>query len=253
MKLTVNNKRLLIIVGSALMILLAYYFVFTPQMEAAFKLADENEKLYEKHAQLVDIEKNQEKYKADTAQMEAEVLAYLKQFPSEIRAEDVFMLDRDIEQESEITITTIGLQDPALLASVEGITIKNTEENQKLADKNNQATKDQVDKIEGVEKEDGTVVTANATSMSLYTTLNETNFAGGYDGLKRAIEYINGLERRTTVEGMTVTFDAATGNLAGSLSLNMFSMSNTGAVYTEPTVDGVPVGRGNVFGTVEVQ
>lgn len=251
MKLTVNNKRLLIMLGSALALLLSYFFVFTPQIEEAQLVIKKNDELFEKYMQLLDIQSNQEKYKTDIADMESEVLAYLKQFPAEIRAEDVFLMGRDIEKEAEMTINNVGLEEAQLLASVAGITIHNPDEDQTLANKNNENTKEQVDKIEGVEQVDNTTVTADGSAMSLFNTTNNINFAVSYEGIKKTIEYINQLDRRTTIEGLSAAFDDATGNLSGSITLNMFSMNNTGAVYKEPVVDGVPVGRSNIFGTAE--
>ena len=44
---------------------------------------------------------------------------------------------------------------------------------------------------------------------------------------------------------------SSTGNLSGSISVNLFFMGGTGQTYTEPDAGSVAYGTDNIFGTIE--
>ena len=54
-----------------------------------------------------------------------------------------------------------------------------------------------------------------------------------------------------TLDNVNASYDTSTGNLTGTIIVNIFSMSGTERTYTEPDAGSVAYGTDNIFGTVE--
>ena len=54
-----------------------------------------------------------------------------------------------------------------------------------------------------------------------------------------------------TLDNVNASFDSSTGNLSGSITVNLFFMAGTGQTYTEPDAGSVAYGTDNIFGTIE--
>ena len=65
------------------------------------------------------------------------------------------------------------------------------------------------------------------------------------------VEYLESQNGRTTIDSVNASFDSTTGNLTGTLTVNLFSMTGTSNSYTEPDAGSVAHGTGNLFGTIE--
>ena len=55
------------------------------------------------------------------------------------------------------------------------------------------------------------------------------------------------LNDKKSIEGLAVSFDDETGNLEGTLDMNMYYMVGTGKDHTPATIPTVPTGVSNVF------
>ena len=73
-----------------------------------------------------------------------------------------------------------------------------------------------------------------------------------YEGFKECMDYINQYEERMNVENVTASYDATTGNLTGTMVINLFAMSGTDNQYQKPEVSGITIGTDNIFGTAEI-
>ena len=62
------------------------------------------------------------------------------------------------------------------------------------------------------------------------------------------IKYRNG---RMTLDNVNASYDTSTGNLTGTIIVNMFSMTGTDNSYSEPDAGDVAYGTDNIFGTIE--
>ena len=72
------------------------------------------------------------------------------------------------------------------------------------------------------------------TTPVLYRTQDSMQFTGTYASLKDMVEYLADQIGRMTLDNVNASFDSSTGNLSGSITINLFSMAGTGKAYTEP-------------------
>lgn len=97
------------------------------------------------------------------------------------------------------------------------------------------------------------IVTSNATAgVNAYCTALNLSYRSTYQGLKDVIIYTAEQEDRMVVESVTASFDATTGNLAGSMTINMYTLAGTERMYEKPYVPSMYIGVPNIFGTIEV-
>ncbi len=100
---------------------------------------------------------------------------------------------------------------------------------------------------------DAEVENMNSTTSVpvLYRTQDSMQFTGTYASLKDMVEYLADQSGRMTLDNVSASFDSSTGNLTGSITVNLFSMAGTGKTYTEPDAGSVAYGTNNIFGTIE--
>ena len=131
-----------------------------------------------------------------------------------------------------------------------------------LSEQANAQTQSQIDEIEGTdtqgEKDLQNASDAEAenaamtlTTPVLYRTQDSMQFTGTYASLKDMVEYLSDQIGRMTLDNVNASFDSSTGNLSGSITINLFSMAGTGKAYTEPDAGSVAYGTDNIFGTIE--
>ena len=65
------------------------------------------------------------------------------------------------------------------------------------------------------------------------------------------VDYLTDQTGRMTLDNVNASFDSSTGNLSGSITVNLFFMAGTGQTYTEPDAGSVAYGTDNIFGTIE--
>lgn len=72
-----------------------------------------------------------------------------------------------------------------------------------------------------------------------------------YEGFKKAVDFINDYKERMTIDNVTASYDTLTGQLTGTMVLNLYSVLGGNAEYTEPATGVTEFGTENIFGTVE--
>lgn len=84
----------------------------------------------------------------------------------------------------------------------------------------------------------------------LFATQVGYTFTAPYQDFKKVVKTIQDQEEQRNVENVILSFDAATGKLVGSMTVNFYSMTGTETVYQIPSTGNVPHGTSNIFGTV---
>ena len=72
-----------------------------------------------------------------------------------------------------------------------------------------------------------------------------------YDGMKKAIDFITEYKERMTIESVTASYDTLTGQLTGTMVLNLYSVIGGNAEYTAPSTGVTEFGTENIFGSFE--
>ena len=251
-----REKRILLMFFGVLLLVVSYVAVFSPQMDAASEVAMQNDSLNDRLNELLGMAAKKDYYQRETQNMQDQIDKYCEQFPADIKEEDGIVLAQNIEKASGIAIDTVGTGVRLMVSEDGTVNEEDDSEQQTLSEQDNEATKKQVDQIEGnteaaAETKKQTDDALIEDSPTLYRTQDTLNYTGSYENLKKAVTYINGQTGRMTVDNITMSFDPGTGGLAGTITVNIYSMSGIGNQYSEPDAGTSAYGKKNLFGTLE--
>lgn len=126
----------------------------------------------------------------------------------------------------------------------------------------NQQTQDQIDQIEGTDSSLGndgysTIDSSNSVqptiqgdstgTPALYRTQDTVQFSGTYKSLKEAVKYLADQSGRMTLDNVNASFDSSTGNLTGTMTINIFSMTGGSTSYSAPDAGSTVYGNRQHF------
>ena len=233
-------------------------------MEKADQIEDLNGALEEQLQDLLELAANKDFYVSETASIKDKISEYISEFPADVRPEDGIVLANKMENELGFQITNVGVGEKEFVASIDGSSEEDLaqSQDQTMSEQANTQTQEQIDNIEGTDSQaeealqnasDAAVADQSSDSQVpvLYRTQVTLQFNGTYAGLKKAVLYVADQSGRMTLDNVNASYDTSTGNLTGTIIVNIFSMSGTERTYTEPDAGSVAYGTDNIFGTVE--
>lgn len=264
MKVSMRDKKILLMFIGILVFFVGWYFGYRPQMEKADQIEDLNGALEEQLQDLLELAENKDFYVSETASIKDKISEYISEFPADVRPEDGIVLANKMENELGFQITNVGVGEKEFVASLDGSSEEDfaQSQDQTMSEQANAQTQDQIDNIEGTDSQaeedlqnasDAAVTDQSSDSQVpvLYRTQVTLQFNGTYAGLKKAVLYVADQSGRMTLDNVNASYDTSTGNLTGTIIVNIFSMSGTERTYTEPDAGSVAYGTDNIFGTVE--
>ena len=264
MKVSMRDKKILLMFIGILVFFVGWYFGYRPQMEKADQIEDLNGALEEQLQDLLELAANKDFYVSETASIKDKISEYISEFPADVRPEDGIVLANKMENELGFQITNVGVGEKEFVASIDGSSEEDLaqSQDQTMSEQANTQTQEQIDNIEGTDSQaeealqnasDAAVADQSSDSQVpvLYRTQVTLQFNGTYAGLKKAVLYVADQSGRMTLDNVNVSYDTSTGNLTGTIIVNIFSMSGTERTYTEPDAGSVAYGTDNIFGTVE--
>lgn len=264
MKVSMRDKKILLMFIGILVFFVGWYFGYRPQMEKADQIEDLNGALEEQLQDLLELAENKDFYVSETASIKDKISEYISEFPADVRPEDGIVLANKMENELGFQITNVGVGEKEFVASIDGSSEEELAQSQDptMSEQANAQTQEQIDNIEGTDSQaeadlqnasDAAVADQSSDSQVpvLYRTQVTLQFNGTYAGLKKAVLYVADQSGRMTLDNVNASYDTSTGNLTGTIIVNIFSMSGTERTYTEPDAGSVAYGTDNIFGTVE--
>ena len=264
MNISMRDKKMLLMVLGVGIFGVGYFFGYRPQMEEAESIQAANLPLQQRLDDLLKLAENREYYIEQTNSIQAQIDEYTSEFPSDIKQEDGIVLSLDMENTLDMQVSNVGLGSREFIASLDGSTEDEiiSMPDETLSERANAQTQAQIDEIEGTDtqrqkdlqnaSEDAVENLNSTTSVPvLYRTQDSMQFTGTYASLKDMVDYLADQSGRMTLDNVNASFDSTTGNLTGSITVNLFSMAGTGKVYTEPDAGSVAYGTDNIFGTIE--
>lgn len=264
MNISMRDKKILLMFLGVGVFAAGYFFGYRPQMEEAQSIQASNESLQERLDELLKLAENKDYYLEETESLNAKIDEYTSAFPADIRPEDGIVLSMNMENSLDMQISNVGLGTREFVAALDGSTedpLANMPD-QTLSEQANAQTQSQIDEIEGTDvqgdKERQAASDAEVASLSdtltspvLYRIQDSMQFTGTYASLKDMVDYLADQAGRMTLDNVNASFDSSTGNLSGSITVNLFAMAGTGKTYTEPDAGSVAYGTSNIFGTIE--
>lgn len=263
MNISMCDKKLLLMFSGVAVFGLGWFFGYRPQMEEAANIEAANKPLEERLSDLLELAGNRDFYISETENAQNKINEYVSKFPSDVKEENGIVLAQNIENSLGMQISNVGIATKEFVASIDGSTEEEiAEQNETMSEQANSQTREQIDEIEGTDSKaaeelqnasDIAAAQADSTSQTpvLYRTQDTLEFTGTYANLKDVVAYLAEQTGRLTVDNMNASYDTSTGYLTGSIVVNMFSMTGTGNIYTEPDAGQVAYGTSNLFGTLE--
>lgn len=266
-KISTRDKKILLMFLGVALFAASYFFGYKPLMEDAAAIQAENETLQNRLDDLLALAENRQYYEEETDRMQAQISDYCKKFPFTIRPEDGIVLSMNMEKAIDMKISNVSLGQLEYIYSIDG----NTQEDvlalpeKTLMERGNENTQEQINEIEGVQEMPeaatevdssnaaGVAATAQGADISpiLYRTKDSMQFRCTYKSLKEMVKYLGKQSGRMTLDNVNASFDSATGNLSGSMTVNLYSMVGGGSTYEAPNAGKVKTGTKNIFGTIE--
>lgn len=213
--ITQKEKKVLLYVAGILSIVLAYVLVVAPGNEKRAELKAESEALMAELEQAEQHAEMQEYYEQETVTMQTRIDEVLAEFPADIKEETAIMYADMLENKSDIHIPSISIGANNLLYTL------------------------------GQDSGE----TANG-GVSLYGTQVGYSFTVPYDDMKQVVRTIQEDKEQRNVETITLSYEAGSGELVGSMTVNMYSVVGTDKSYAAPSVPSMSLGTDNIFGTV---
>ena len=264
MNVSMRDKKILLMFIGILVFFVGWYFGYRPQMEKADQIEVLNGALEEQLQDLLELAANKDFYVSETASIKDKISEYISEFPADVRPEDGIVLANKMENELGFQITNVGVGEKEFVASIDGSSEEDLaqSQDQTMSEQANAQTQEQIDNIEGTDSQaeealqnasDAAAADQSSDSQVpvLYRTQVTLQFNGTYAGLKKEVLYVADQSGRMTLDNVNASYDTSTGNLTGTIIVNIFSMSGTERTYTEPDAGSVAYGTDNIFGTVE--
>lgn len=261
--ISMRDKKILLMFLGLVIFALGYFLGYQPQMEKAESLQAKSVPVQEHLDNLLAMAEKKDFYIEETQSIQKKLDEYTAEFPADVREEDGIVLSNNMENSLDMQLSNVSLGIKEFVAAMDGSSQEDVEARQQtLSEQNNAQTQKQIDEIEGIdseaeEKQQEAVeaATENAgnedSTPVLYRTQDTMQFTCTYASLKELVDYLASQKGRTTIDNINASFDSTTGNLTGTLSVNLFSMTGTTNSYTEPDAGSVAHGTGNLFGTIE--
>lgn len=214
------QKFLLMLALVVLLAVVAVIYLYKPLLEERNAMVQENVDLNTRWIELQNMSRDKERYKAGINASRTEVSEVLNRYGVGNTPEKSIMLVKRMEEEVGVKIPNVSFSNPSVLTSVEMPMIQDTEDG----------------------AYDIQYTTVDLLTETLTMTYNCT-----YEQLKKLVDFINAYPERMNIASISVSYDSETSNLSGSLVLNLFAVTGTDRVYTEPAIDDIRLGEDNIF------
>lgn len=213
-----NTLRLLVVALAVLIIFAAYRFAVVPANEKTDALKEDSEKLTNE-IRIFDVEeKNRAKYEEGIKQSPLTAFALLERYGGGTSTEKTIMNIVNLEKYTGMAVSSVSFGLSTNLYST--------------------------DKLAYGDNKPGVFMYCQPVSLT---------YAATYESLKKAVDYINTYPERMNIDSLTASYDMLTGQLSGSLVINVYSVIGGKNEYVVPATDAtIPVGTDNIFGTYEL-
>lgn len=215
MKLGAKERNLIIGLIGILIAVMVWMFVASPLKDKKDALVAENANLKVTKDEYEAVNAQRKKYEEGITTLTNERTTLLESYPAGMSREDEIMYWANMERANSGQIALASI----VMSSLEEVFVEG---------------------YEGSSEE-------GASQLHLYKAPVNYTFASTYDGVKNMIKYVFAQDDKKSIEGLQVGFNEATGNLEGSLDVNMYYMVGTGNEVIPATIPTVPTGINNVF------
>lgn len=220
MKLGKKEINLLIGLLGVIIVVATWMIVVKPMKEKTTALENANIALKEQADEYQAINAQRTKFEEDSVRLIDERAGLLANFASGMTKEDEIMYWANMERANSATLAMSNLS----MAGWEEVVVSAPSEGQNG---------------EG------------ATQLHLYKAPVSYTYQSTYDGLKNMVSYVYAQNNKKSIENLIIGYDGTTGNLVGTIGINMYYMNGTDNEYVPATIPTVPTGVADVFDSVD--
>lgn len=265
MKISKRDQKLLLCAGGILLAVLAYLLVFRNMSDKNIEIENENQTLRAQVQQLELLDAKKEQYIKDAESLSQKAQEIISQFPAEVREETAIMYAYDMENKADIHVNSMSITPKNLLYTLglgqtstnttDGTTAGGTTTTGTTADSTAATGTTTNGTTTGGTAADGTTTDGTASSESqnnlrfLYVMTVNLDYSVTYDGFKSIIDFIQTNSDKRNVESISLSYDSESGNLLGTMVVNLFELNGTDKQYQAPYIPSMPQGNTNPFGT----
>lgn len=229
-KISTRELKLLFVFFTLLILYASYQFGYLKYTNKTEKLMEESRTLENQLSELKKKDSNKEKMIKETEEFNKKKDSMLEEFPAGVTEEKITMFVVDMENYAGAQVSTISFDGIQAFYSPDIALSGDTTEEEA-----NTATESTAD-----------------VNITGYQTTVLLSYQATYAGLKKCIDYINTYKEKINIGGLTATFDSTSGNLTGTITFIVYSLSGTDKKYQAPQIAGIEIGRENIFGTFEI-
>ena len=217
MKIAKRDLKLLLILAGLLVFLLLYLLVFNPLQTKIDAVETRNAQL---SAQVEELEAKylrMAEYEEGIKNSREYVDETLKSFPGDVKEEDILSYLLTMESRQGIRMQSVTFNDPELVQQFNMMT-----------------------------QVDGQDVAVPANAYRATTVMTGTL---NYPQAKNVINYLYESAKQTTLESVTLSYNAEGAKLSGSFELAKYFITFDGAEYVPERIPVVDIGLEDLFGT----
>lgn len=215
MKITTRDKKLLLFAGGLILFLVVYMYVFTPLQDQTNAMQMEIDRLERECRELESQNTDIDTYVAKIIEYRETNQEIMDMFPVAVKEEDILVYLLDLQKDNELQLFSIGLNAPVPVMEFDGVIVE-----------------------DGQDKK----VHMLGQQVSVSTS---TEFS--YEDMKKLLNYIYETKSQTTLESMSIVYDAGREMLSSSLNFTKYALSYDGAIYVPEQLPKVEIGQDNPF------
>lgn len=235
-KLSEREKNLLFILLIFIILFCSYQFGYVKLTGKIDTLSSENLELSVKLNDLKQKDVAKEKYIEETDKMLADTQDMFNHLATSMTQDKNTIFVTKLEKEADMIVSAISFGD-----------ITHIYDSNRVMDNTTDQTANETSN-----GSDTTDVTAEGKGLKGYQSSITINYQTNYGGLKKAIDFINNYHEKMRIQSITAAFDSTTGNLTGTITIDLFMVSGEGREAELFDIYGIDLGTDNIFGTFEL-
>jgi len=251
-KISKKDVKLLLIVLSLAILWFTYSFIYSDNMKKADVVNGDIDKLETRYSDLQKKVNDKDKIIKENDALQQKFNVMLASYGNGASEEKSIIFLKALEDNTAMEINSASFSDPVILFNGTNM-VEDKSQSSALKTATNELTKANGDKqaTENQTQIDAKKLEA-LKDLSGYCETISITFRSTYDGFKKCLDYINNYPEKCNVGDVTVSYDTETGNVSGTMNINMYHLQGKGVTYQPPEIGDVGISTKNIFGTIEI-
>lgn len=228
--LSSTAKKVIIIAAGALVLLLAIFLVFRPNLDKKATLENEIKDINNQIMYLQGLESICAELRENSDELLAETEDILHRFPASMPQEKVYYEIHKMIKETGVSVSSVSVSEPTSIYTGTNYVVPE----------------------EGAETpEEGETEFTEPSINDMVGNAVDCTFplSGTEKQIMNTIEWFDDHEEFTSLSNVSLSFDSTTGQLSGSMTAQFYSLEGMGRVSDSLSIPGIGLGNPNIFGT----